>query len=65
MNPSLLRRDQIWFSQKNSEAATDLFSLCDIERRPRKQEAFERNYLAGRYGAVPSFGPALEDYEIR
>jgi AAA15 family ATPase/GTPase len=65
MSPSLLRRDQVWFSEKNSEAATQLFSLCDIERKPRKHEAFERNYLAGRYGAVPSFGPALEDYEIK
>jgi hypothetical protein len=65
MDPSLLRRDQIWFSEKNDKAATQLFALCDIERTPRKREAFERNYLAGRYGAVPSFGPALEDYEVR
>jgi hypothetical protein len=65
MSPSLLRRDQIWFCEKNSQAATQLFSLDDIERTPRKKEAFARNYLAGRYGAVPSFGPALEDFEIR
>jgi len=65
MSPSLLRRDQIWFSEKNDKAATQLFSLCDIERTPRKREAFEKNYLAGRYGGVPSFGPALEDYEVR
>jgi AAA15 family ATPase/GTPase len=65
MNPSLLRRDQIWFCEKNSEEATQLFSLDDIERTPRKKEAFEKNYLAGRYGAVPSFGPALEDFEIK
>ena len=65
MSRSLLRRDQIWFSEKNDKAATQLFSLCDIERTPRKHEAFEKNYLAGRYGAVPSFGPALEDHEVR
>jgi AAA15 family ATPase/GTPase len=65
ISPSLLRRDQIWFSEKNDNAATQLFSLCDIERKPRKHEAFSKNYLAGRYGAVPSFGPALEDYEIK
>jgi hypothetical protein len=65
MNASLFRRDQIWLCEKNSKAATELFSLCDIERTPRKREAFERNYLAGRYGAVPIFGPALEDYEVR
>jgi hypothetical protein len=65
MGPSLLRRDQVWFSEKDEKAATRLFSLCDIERTPRKREAFEKNYLAGRYGAVPSFGPALEDFELR
>jgi AAA15 family ATPase/GTPase len=65
MNASLLRRDQIWLCEKNSKEATDLFSLCDIERTPRKREALENNYLAGRYGGVPRFGPALEDYEVR
>ena len=65
MCPSLLRRDQVWFSEKNEKAATQLFSLFDIERTPRKREAFEKNYLAGRYGAVPSFGPTLEDFELR
>lgn len=65
MSPALFRRDQIWFSEKNDRCASQLFSLCDIEPAPRKGEAFERNYLAGRYGAVPNFGPAMEDYEIR
>ncbi|MHB1037223.1 MAG: AAA family ATPase [Pirellulales bacterium] len=65
MNPSLLRRDQIWFTEKNDRAATELYSLCDVERTPRKREAFEKNYLAGRYGGVPSFGPALEDFEVQ
>jgi AAA15 family ATPase/GTPase len=65
MSPSLLRRDQIWLTEKSDKEATQLFSLCDVEGKPRKREAFEKNYLAGRYGAVPSFGPALEDYEIK
>ncbi len=67
MSPALLRRDQIWLMEKNSKSATEMFSLCEIERekRPRKEEAFGKNYLAGRYGGVPSFGPALEDAEVR
>ena len=65
MDPRFLRRDQIWLSEKNERGATQLFSLCEIEKTPRKREAFEKRYLAGRYGGVPSFGPALEDYEIR
>ncbi len=67
MDRSLFRRDQIWITEKNRNGATELFSLADVGggRRPRKSEAFEKNYLAGRYGGVPSFGPALEDLEVR
>ncbi len=65
MDSSLFRRDQIWLTEKRRDGSTDLFSLHDIETRPRNTEAFEKNYLAGRYGAVPKFGPALEDLEIK
>ncbi len=67
MDQTLFRRDQIWFTEKNTSGATDLFSLYDFktdEGKPRVNEAFERRYLAGRYGAVPQFGPALEDAEL-
>ena len=47
----LLGRDQIWFTDKNSEGSTSLFSLTELE--PRKQEAIGKRYLEGRYGAVP------------
>jgi hypothetical protein len=67
MDSSLFRRDQIWLTEKRRNGATDLFSLYDIEheKRPRRAEALEKNYLAGRYGAVPNFGPAFEDLEVR
>ena len=63
MDQTLLRRDQIWLTEKQSNGATELFSLYDFgaDSRPRKNTAFEKNYLAGRYGAVPSFGPFFED----
>ena len=63
MTPSLFRRDQIWLTEKGKNGGTELFSLSDIDskNRPRKEEPFEKNYLAGRYGGIPSFGPALED----
>ena len=64
MDQALLRRDQIWFTKMNSSGATELFSLYDFKKKPRVNEAFERRYLAGRYGAVPQFGPALEDAEL-
>ena len=67
MTPSLFRRDQIWLTEKTQNGNTELFSLSDIEseRRPRKDEPFEKNYLAGRYGGVPAFGPALEDFGVQ
>jgi uncharacterized protein len=64
MTPKLLRRDQVWFAEKNEAGATQLFSLYDFADRPRADSAFARNYIAGRYGAVPNFGRSLEDGEI-
>jgi AAA15 family ATPase/GTPase len=50
-----LRRDQIWFVEKDSEGATHLYPLTDFT--PRKDENLERGYLQGRYGAVPFVEP--------
>jgi len=51
MDKELLRRDQIWLTDKGSDQATVLASLSDYS--PRKSEAFEKGYLEGRYGAIP------------
>jgi len=51
LDPEFLRRDQIWFTEKNAEQATTLFPVSEFT--PRKNEAFESGYLSGRYGAVP------------
>lgn len=47
----LFRRDQIWFVEKNPDQSSTLFPLTDFS--PRKNEALERGYLQGRYGALP------------
>ncbi len=47
----LFRRDQIWFVEKKQDQSSDLFAL--LEFSPRKNEALERGYLQGRYGALP------------
>jgi hypothetical protein len=62
MTPALFRRDEIWLTEKAAGGGTELFSLADIKSKPRKDGVFEKHYLAGRYGAVPSFGPALENF---
>lgn len=54
-NSSALRRDQLWFAEKNSGGATHLYPLTDI--RTRKGDNFEKGYLQGRYGAVPFDDP--------
>ncbi|HTI71928.1 MAG TPA: ATP-binding protein [Candidatus Limnocylindria bacterium] len=53
--PTLLRRDQVWFTEKDDEGASHLYPLTDFQ--PRKGESLVRGYLSGRYGAVP-FVPA-------
>jgi len=65
MDQSLFRRDQIWIVEKDAEQASRLFSLYDFDEKPRKGEALEKRYLAGRYGGVPMFGPTFEDLELR
>ena len=48
----LLRRDQIWFTEKTKEnGMSDLYPLSDFS--VRKKENVEKGYLLGRYGAVP------------
>lgn len=49
--PDLFRRDQIWFVEKDLDQASKLVSLSEFS--PRKNEALERGYLIGRYGAIP------------
>lgn len=48
------RRDQIWFTEKNKQGATDLYSLADF--KVRNDASFEKDYIAGKYGGVPFLG---------
>ncbi len=50
----LMRRDQVWFTEKDKEGATVIYPLTDY--KPRKGENLERGYLQGRYGAIPFLG---------
>ena len=54
LNKELLRRDQIWFTEKTQHGATDLYSLAEM--KVRNDASFEKNYIAGRYGAIPFLG---------
>lgn len=55
LSSGLLRRDQIWFTEKKDDASSQLFPLSDF--RPRRTENLENGYLQGRYGAIPFVNP--------
>lgn len=55
LDATLLRRDQVWFTDKDADGEAHLYPLTDYS--PRKGESLVRGYLSGRYGAVP-FVPA-------
>jgi hypothetical protein len=50
-----LRRDQIWFTEKGRDGASQLYPLTDF--KPRREENLETGYLQGRYGAIPFLNP--------
>jgi len=50
----LMRRDGIWFAEKDDEGATHLYSLADF--KVRKDLRIEKGYLEGRFGAIPFLG---------
>ena len=56
MRSPLLRRDQIWFTEKSTEGETELFSLSDFPTR--STDNLERAYMQGRFGATPFTGSA-------
>ncbi len=51
MRSPVLRRDQLWFTEKDRTGATRLYPLTDI--RTRKGDNIEKGYLQGRFGATP------------
>lgn len=57
LSNQLLRRDEIWFVEKDDKGLSTLYSLADFVdedgTRIRKDESYEKNYLIGKYGAIP------------
>lgn len=50
----LLRRDEIWFAEKDQSGSSHLYSLTDFN--VRKDLEIRKHYLQGRFGAVPFLG---------
>ena len=56
LTKEIFRRDQIWFVEKNQFGSSELLSLSDFKTdKVRNKSAFNKNYLEGRYGAIPYF----------
>jgi AAA15 family ATPase/GTPase len=54
LSSKTFRKDQIWFTEKDNKGATDLYSL--VEYKVGKNASFERDYMIGKYGAIPFIG---------
>jgi AAA15 family ATPase/GTPase len=59
LGSKLLRRDQVWVTEKNRYGATELYAIADYKTskgKARNKEAMEQNYIDGKYGGVPFLG---------
>lgn len=56
LNKETFRRDEIWFTEKDNSGVSEIYSLSDykIENvKIRNDATFNKDYLTGRYGAIP------------
>ncbi len=64
LSKKLLRRDQIMFVEKGERAMTHLTPMMSITfengTKPRTDSNYEKNYLEGKYGAIPYFQSDFE-----
>lgn len=50
------RRDEIWFTEKDTSKSTDLYSLVEYKLpsgKTRKDASYRKDYIRGKYGALP------------
>lgn len=56
----IIRRDQIWFTEKDEVESTDIYSLVEFKdedgKKVRNDRDIKRDYIRGRYGAIPFIG---------
>ena len=54
MDLDLLRRDELWFTEKDAQGASSIYSLSDY--KVRTDLKIDKGYLHGRFGAIPFLG---------
>lgn len=55
LDQTLFDKEQIWFVEKDKFGASHLVSLSEY-KDVRKEHKIERNYIMGKYGAIPYLG---------
>jgi hypothetical protein len=59
----VLQRDQVWFTSKGTDGASELFPLAEF--KPRRQgENRQKRYLNGSYGAIPELSMRLFEHAV-
>lgn len=57
---NIIRRDQIWFTEKDNTESTDIYSLIEFKdeegNKIRNDRDIKKDYIRGRYGAIPFIG---------
>ena len=57
MNNSIFRRDELWLIAKEEDGSSHLYTLAlflkENGEKVRKDEVYFKQYLEGRYGAIP------------
>ena len=54
LDQEIFRQDEIWFTEKDKDGCTDLYSLVDFKEH--KTIDIRKGYLNGRYGSIPFLG---------
>jgi hypothetical protein len=52
--PPALRRDQVYFTDKKNNGASELFALAEFKEDARSVHNIRKRYLGGRYGSLPN-----------
>lgn len=72
LNKDTFRRDEIWFTEKNRDGVSEIYALSDyileddedsknkIGKKVRNDATYNKDYLTGRYGAIP----VLEEFKV-
>lgn len=62
-SPKFFRRDQLWMVSKNDVGSSELYSLSDFRVRP--DSSYDKDYMQGRYGAVPVLNEPVTAFGAR